>query len=170
MPRMSQKDRLVMALDNLQPYLAIDMKDLETAFIEQPQRYYEVGCVYSEALSLRDTEKNAVKELYAKLSFQKRDEFKTAGERDTDSKIDAAIVDDETYRQCMATYLEVNELSERAFALKAAFEQRSYALNKLADMYVCGYVTSSSTESGRRSAIETKSARVQHKRRLVTKT
>ena len=140
---MAKEETLDDRIERYEGYLRIDVGDLDNEIIEYPQVYYEVSKMYAEVLSIRDKAKNDVKELYAELTFEARQDL----EKPTDAKVEAWVLDNNEHRAAQQKYYAANFDLDRVSALKTAFEQRSYAMREIVDLHACGYMSNTSIKS-----------------------
>jgi len=121
--------------DELKEGLAIDPNDLDNALLEHPQLYFQICQEYSKAISLRDQRKDELKQVDAGLNFSVREELSKV----TESIVTAAIDGHDHHINALRAYREASLRADEWGNLKAAFEQRSYALREFVDLYVASY-------------------------------
>lgn len=119
--------------------LRIDQNDLDNAVIEHPELYWHVCRRYKEALSQRDMAKDELKSVDARLYNLHKQTIEDSGARATEALVNAAVESDGdhiSYREEYRDWCLETDLLE---SLKAAYEQRSYAMRELVELYCVNY-------------------------------
>ncbi len=127
------------SLEALKTGLLIDKNDLDSALIQQPDLYHQVSEQYAKALSRRDQTKRKMEEEEAAISMQTRQKAMDEGLKITEAAVANVTKLDEMYIKIQVAYLKLKEETDLWKALLDSFEQRSYALTELVNLYVGGY-------------------------------
>lgn len=122
----------------LESKLIIDRNDLDTALLEQCQLFYDVSTALVEATAERDATKEELERTYAKVSHEIRSAH-SGEKKPTEGLIDSQIRLDEQYQMVSNQYLVTVENAAMLMALKQAYEQRSYMLKEMVQLYMVGY-------------------------------
>lgn len=126
-------------LDTFRKKLVIDEHALEIALREHPQLVYDVGIELALAISNRDEAKQTLEELEAETAISLRREAELAEERVTDKSIESQVKFNRGVKEANAFFLEKKLEAAQWSVLKDSFDQRSYALSKLVDLYLANY-------------------------------
>lgn len=121
-------------VDKLEQYkdkLAIDRDGLGECLVDQPQLYYDVTSAHAEAVSERDAVKLELDELQADIDRKIREDAFKRDVKVTEAGIQQQIKLDPKVKGLNRSFLEVRERTEQWFALKEAFQQRSFMLREL---------------------------------------
>jgi len=133
--------------DDLESGLQIDPDDLDNMVINHPQLYYFVCCGYTGAISSRDEAKDLLKQQDAELSFTVRQRLEEEGKRPTESQVAAAIETHDDHHAALSAYRARCVEADNWGNLKAAYEQRSYALREIVELHIANY-SATATISG----------------------
>lgn len=128
-------------LEELQKGLRIDRHDLDTELVNQPSLYFKVGQFYAEAISVRDKARLDRDKEHAELDRYIRQEAHGNNERVTEAQVLSLIKEDVSYDIAQTRYSELCKVAEIWLALKESFQQRSYAIKDLVQLFVSNYYT-----------------------------
>ena len=127
--------------EELENGIKINADALDEELCQHIENYHLVSKGYKLALQERDRLKKEIKSKAADLQFEARD---TLTEMDygrvTESLVLAQIERDKNYVNLTEQLLEAEVDLGKWEALKLVYEQRSYALNKLVDLQISGYM------------------------------
>lgn len=141
-------------IDEMQEWLKIDRDQLDEELIRQPEMFFRVSRELADAINDRDTIKDALNRIEAKLSDQIREEKRTAEEKFTVGEIADAVKRHEKYRSKQEAYRIASQKVDLIAALKEAFAQRSYVLKELASLWVSNYFQETSARGGDAKKVE----------------
>jgi hypothetical protein len=130
-----------MILEQLKQSLLIDRNDLDTALIQQPDLYHQVSEQYAKSISLRDRAKAELEEEAALIDFATRQHAAENDLRITETVVANSIKVDASYRKAQQKYLDLREQTDQWEGLLKSYEQRSYALKELVNLFTAGYWT-----------------------------
>ncbi len=133
---------------DLEKGLLIDEHALERALMEQPSIFYKVSSLLAIAISRRDGAKQDKEVIEAKADAKIRHDAEVGGEKITEKLIEGRKI--LRVMDLSNELLELNGNVGQLSALKEAFQQRSYVLNKLTDLYIAGYYGDANHTSGSR--------------------
>ena len=133
-------------LNEYREYLKIDRTDLESALLQQADLWFRVAEEHAKAVSIRDQAYENIKQTDAKLNKEIRSEYEAEGVRVTESAINAAVLTHPEHVEAVETYLEAKQRADKLAALKDSFQQRSYMLRELTQMFLHGHFVTA-TES-----------------------
>lgn len=159
-------------IDEFQKYLIIDKNSLDEELEKQPILLFEICRATSEAISLRDSEKQRLEVIDASINEDLRQEAFRTNTKITEAKLAAAVLLDHRHTQTYADYSEARKEADLWIALKEAFIQKGFALRELVELYLSGYfATSSVKERITKEDLEIKSMRttLNQNRKLVKK-
>lgn len=129
-------------LEQLEDGLQIDQHDLDTALVQQPDWFYRVSKKLTYLVSQRDAVKQSLAEEEARCDAQFRSDAKNEKDKTTETEIKNMIRLDKEVRKISDHLLTLNRQVGEMTALKEAFQQRSYVLKDLVNLYVANYYTS----------------------------
>jgi len=125
--------------EELEEGIHINPDALDTELCGHIENYHLVSKGYKKTLEQRDSLKKDLKNIHADLTFEVRDTLQDAYGKITESMV-AAQIEKESRHRKLVDQLSVAEAElGRWEALKQVYEQRSYALNKMVDLYIAGY-------------------------------
>lgn len=151
---------MVDILKQLEQKLQIDEHALDIALREHPDLFYKVASELALAISNRDEAKQNLEELEAEVDGELRRAAATSGEKTTEKEIESNKKIDKRVKAANDHFLAERLNSAKLTALKDAYEQRSYALSKLVDLYLANYY--STNEEVKTGASRFKDTRAQH--------
>ena len=137
-------------IEELEAGLRIDEHALEDALKVHSDLFYKVSDQMTLSLSLRDEAKQQLEETEAEVDLGLRKDAALSEERVTDTAIAFQRKIDRRVKAANANYLKLKHDAARWAALKESFEQRSYALSKLVDLYIANYYGDSEHKEPRR--------------------
>jgi hypothetical protein len=130
-------------LEEFRGYLAIDKHALDKELMQQSQLFFTVAEELVQATSKRDTRKEALAVVDARLDRKFRD--MTSGKA-TETAIKSMVLLDKEHLDAMALYLELKLEADKLTALKEAFQQRNYAIRDLCQLFVSQYFAQDSVK------------------------
>jgi len=133
--------------------LKVDKNDLDTEWQQNPQLFWRVSNMHARALSDRDSIKVdiglAEAELYSLFRQKMEDELANEDDkkkgRVTDAAIKSRVESSPQMVKLNKQYLKASERANILLALKEGYQQRSYSLKYLSELYTVNYFT---VESG----------------------
>lgn len=158
--------------EELEAGLSIDEHALDEANLHQADLYHRVAKATALKMSQRDAAEQNVTETAAKVELQiraKLAERKEEKEKVTEGDIKARVKTSLDVRNATKTYLDLCASHSKWQALEKSFSQRSYALNRLVDLYVAGYFGDVTKRSNSDSMKDIQAKRVRrelHERRI----
>jgi len=168
-------DDIDIFLKEFEGYLRVDQNDLDNAVIEHPELYWRICYQYKMAISDRDGAKDQLKQTDGNLYLAHKEALETAGEKSTEARIAALVESDVEHQDALSDYRRLALNVELLESLKAAFEQRSYALKELVELYCVNYamnsaITKKETTMVRDHAAEEARAELSRARKPLTRT
>lgn len=133
----------------LRAALQIDKYELDEELVRQPKLFEETGDLLAAANAERDTLKERLSQVDARLYFDCRRDLERSDGKASEAAIKNAIEIHEDHIEATNAYLEAKEWADRCQALKEAFSMRSYMLRDLSGLYVANYYQSDATKGGR---------------------
>ena len=129
-------------LKHLEAKLIIDEHALDIALREHPDLFYKVASALALAISNRDEAKQNVDEIEAEVDAELRRAAAVSGEKTTEKEVESNKKVDKRVKTANDKFLEEKYTTAKWTALKDAYEQRSYALSKLVDLFLANYYSS----------------------------
>ncbi|KAH0545501.1 hypothetical protein GP486_008443, partial [Trichoglossum hirsutum] len=117
----------------------IDKTALDDEVIRQPVLFYTVSELLTDAIAERDTAKEALASVDAELNGQWRKKLAKQVARVTDSLLESCVTTSVEHEEAFKVYLDSKTKADKLFALKEAFQQRSYMLRDLVSLYSTNY-------------------------------
>jgi hypothetical protein len=145
-----KSDRL--SIEDLEEGLRIDEHALDEALKQQPDLFYRVTKKLNLLVSRRDAMKQELSTVEAEVDIKIREKHRQADTKPTDKSVEA---EKRTNREVMGIVDELINLNAQVAqwqALKEAFQQRSYVLKDLVNLYVASYF-GDLTDSSQRNKI-----------------
>lgn len=127
--------------DELEDGLAIDENGLDQAIMQQPDLFHRVAKASALWSSRRDAAKQQVTETEARVDAEIRHDLEVEGTRVTEAAVASAKAINRDVLAARTSHLEISTAAAEWSALKEAYQQRSYSLSNLTDLYVAGYFT-----------------------------
>ena len=134
---------------DLEASLQIDEHALETELRENPDLFYQVASGLALSISKRDEAKQQLDDTEAVVDIELRRDAAKSEDRVTEKELESNRKTDKRVREASKHFNDARADTGRWTALKEAYEQRSYALSKLADLYIANYYSDSSQHSHR---------------------
>lgn len=125
--------------EELHELLKIDQNALDEALSMQADLYYRVAEACAYAASRRDAAYEAIKETDARLNMEIRQNLENEGEKVTEGRVQAMVLEDSDHRDAVQHHLECKLEYDRLTALRDSFSQRNYMIRGMVDMYGMGY-------------------------------
>jgi hypothetical protein len=139
-------------LNDLQPGLRIDEHELDKECQRHPELFQAVADELTFALSRRDEAKAILAEVEASVELDMRKKGRT--EKLTNPEVAAMVCIDQRVRDAKRQHLRLAHEAARLSALKESFEQRSYQLKQMTQLYLASYFGDVS-ETGSTSQLKT---------------
>lgn len=130
------------SIEFLESGLQIDEHALDDALVTQPDFFYRVSKQLAMVVSKRDAAKQALAEEEARCDAQFRKDALDNKEKLTETEIKNMIRLDREVKALSTGMLKLNREVGELTALKEAFQQRSYVLKDLVNLYIANYYTS----------------------------
>lgn len=121
--------------------LQLDKADLDEEMVRHPMLLAEVGRRHIESNNERDRAKDRLEEIEAHAYLVER---KKAEAKATDYAIKAAARTSKEVIQAQEDYRDAKEEAAQWDVIWSAFQQRSFMLNKLAELWTTQYYSSDS--------------------------
>lgn len=119
--------------------LQIDKHALDDALIEQASVYFTISQDLSQAVSDRDEVKENLDVTDAQLYLDIRADLIDNGEKATEAQVSAQVHTHSKHEGAMKDLLKARKQVDVLGALKDSFQQRSYMLRELVELYIAGY-------------------------------
>lgn len=123
-------------LDQLQDQLAIDRDDLDTCLSDQPNLYFHVADVYTRAIADREKAQSELSMTKARIDREIRHASAEEGTKRTEASIEKEMKGDKRYHEARRIWEDKAALAERWGALKESYQQRSFMLRELVQLYI----------------------------------
>jgi len=152
-------------LEEYDGVLAIDKNDLDEELIRQSEIFNRISQDEIDAIDKRDQTKDTLGIVEADLDLKIREDFEKREKKSTETIILSKVTVHRKRIEAREHYRKACKRVNQLTALKDSFQQRSYMLNKLVDLFIAGYFIKSdagSSHSGpRRSEARHRSNRAQ---------
>lgn len=129
-------------LKQLESNLVIDQHALDQALREHPDLFYKVATELALAISHRDEAKQDLDQMEATVDAELRRAAAVSEDKVTEKQIESNKNTDKRVVAANDKFLSEKYETAKWTALKDAYEQRSYALSKLVDLYLANYYSS----------------------------
>lgn len=123
---------------DLEASLQIDENALEDVCREQTTLLYRVARELSIAISRRDAAKQDLEYIEARVALELREQVRT-GEKITADEVKARVKVHPDYLAAVEELTKTQNMIGEWAPLKEAYQQRSYMLNHLVDLYLSNY-------------------------------
>jgi len=138
-------------LDSLQSGLLVDKNALDEALENQPDLFHRVSRRLEMLISLRDEAKQKLQETEAEADIDIREEARASDKKITEREIESLRKVDSEVVIASKKYLTLSRLVGQFKAMKEAYEQRSFALNNMVNLYGANYYSDiSGSESSKK--------------------
>ncbi len=137
-------------ISDLEKGLLIDEHALEYALMDQPSIFYKVASLLADSISERDAVKQDKEIAEARVDARIRHDAEVSGEKITEKLIEGRKILHKDVAGVSNELLRLNAIVGKLLALKDAFQQRSYVLNKLTDLYIANYYGDANHTTGNR--------------------
>lgn len=138
-------------IDQLRVYLEIDKHGLDDEIVKQPSLLLQVAEAHAEAIAERDSCKEELATVDAELDGQVRRKLEKVKEKVTEAAVKHGIQTSQKHGDAFDTYMTAKTKADKLLALKEAFQNRSYMLRDLVQLYVANYYDQSSVQGNSRS-------------------
>ena len=128
----------MMEIDKLKTLLAINKNALDEEISQQPMLFYDIAEACVEAMAERDTAKEALATVDAKLDGLVRSALDKSKEKVTEAMVKNSIQMHKEHMVAFEAYMRAKSDADLILALKEAFGQRGYMLRDLCQLYVSG--------------------------------
>jgi hypothetical protein len=126
-------------IEELEQGLLIDEDALDEALFQQPDLFYRVSKQLALSVSYRDQTKQEKEDTEARVDAQLRHDAEIDDEKITEKEIESQKRLNKDVQKAARELLRLNKEVGSLTALKESFQQRSFVLNKLVDLYTAGY-------------------------------
>jgi hypothetical protein len=123
--------------DEYRQYLKINKHALDQELEEQPMLLFQISEAFVQAAAERDMLKEQLATTDAKLDAETRNDL--GDQKYTEAMVKNAVQTDKRHDGAMLRYLKAKEQTELLFALKEAFQTRSYMIRDLCSLYNANY-------------------------------
>jgi len=134
----------------LEGALGIDEFELNVELAKHAELFYRVSKALALTISQRDAAKQALQDLEARVELDVREAAAQDDRKINNDEVRAMVVVDPQVRKARGALAYLSESVGALGALKEAFQQRSYALKDLSELYVANYYGASPENAGRR--------------------
>lgn len=124
--------------------LRIDRNRLDEELQQQAALYAQVGERCALAASVRDDRRERLKRVDALLFLRIRDRLLESGDRFTEATLNSMVLTHAEHREAARLHAEAVHQCAQWEAMREAFQQRSYALKDLCQLFIAGYYTDTS--------------------------
>lgn len=123
-------------LSSFEQTLMVDQDNLDEEVIRQPELYYHVSEQLVYAIDARDTLKKEIEELEAEVDNKVRALAERNEDKVTEPFVKKQIAANEDVQELQRKFLKAKKTAALWEAMKESYGQRSYAVNKLADLII----------------------------------
>jgi len=138
-------------LAELEKGLLIDEHALNECLMQQPEIYYRVSKLHAIAISEKDAAKQNLAEIEAEADLEIRHRARVHEEKITEKEIEANKRMDKRVDKAITELQKLNHEVNLLQALKDAFNQRSFVLKDLTQLYIANYYSESSQDNAQKS-------------------
>ena len=135
--------------DELEEALLIDKEDLDSVNETHADLFHRVSKQLALLISRRDAAKLEKEDIEARIDARIRHDAEVHETKLTEKQVESEKRLHKDVQAAVNRQSQLNEQVGRWSALKESFQQRSYALGHLADLYVSGYFGGTSGASAR---------------------
>jgi hypothetical protein len=139
LPKKSETPSGETTLAELEQRLSIDEHALDDALTQQPDSFYRVAKNLALLISRRDAAKQLLAEEEARADREFRDVAAKNNDKTTEAELKNMIRLDADVRKAQKSFLDLSQSVGELSALKEAFQQRSYVLKDLVNLYISNY-------------------------------
>lgn len=140
-------------LVQLEEGLQIDEYALDDALVTQPDSFYRVSKQLALLISRRDAKKQELAEEEAKADAELRETAVKHKDKVTETEVKNMIRLDRDVQKVSTEFLDLNREVGELTALKEAYQQRSYVLKDLVQLYIANYYTNADGSSSSSRAL-----------------
>jgi len=133
-----------MKIDELRKHLKIDKNNLDEVIQLQPELYYIVAQKHVLAVSERDLAYDEIKIVDAKLQKEVREQAEAEGRKMTEKAVEIEVLSNKLHTDAIDMHLRTKYTADELGALRESFQQKSYMLRELVELYVSGYFSDDS--------------------------
>lgn len=137
------------SLSDLQAQLAIDKSALDDEVIRQPSLFYDISEQLTDASAERDAAKEDLATIDAELDNKGRKKLSTIHDKVTENMVKNFVQTSPEHEKAFDIFLAAKTKADKLSALKDAFQQRSYMLRDLVQLYSANYFEESSVKPTR---------------------
>lgn len=141
-------DELDEFIEAMELGLQIDEYELNEAGKVQVDFFYRVSKRLALEISRRDSSKQNIKTVEAQVDAEIRRERAKNGEKVTEKEVESLKLVNPDYLDAMDEHLEHSRQVNLLSALKEAFQQRSYVLKDMVQLYIANYYSNSESNTG----------------------
>lgn len=128
--------------------LLIDRYSLDEELTRHPDAYYRISENYIATVDARDQAKQFLKGTEGQCYLAIRADLEDAGAKVTEKLIESRVLNDKAYLDARGDLQDKSAEVDRWSALKSSFDQRSYMLKALCELYAAGYFSDNAVRSG----------------------
>ena len=132
--------------------LQIDRNALDENLVEQADIFHRISNEYALAVSRKDEANENLKQTDARLNLEIREQLESDGKKATEKVVESEVLNHKDHIDAANSYLEAKHRADSFAALKDAFQQRSYMLREVIELYISGYFVSESHKTDEASA------------------
>jgi len=133
-------------LKDLDPRLKIDKYRLDDELLANPQLVQDANEELAEAIAIRDTLKEELDTINARLDAEIREELEKDKKKATENIVAMKVQLHPDHKKAFENYNESKLLTGKAAAFEKAVSARADNLRVLADLYKSGYFAINSTK------------------------
>lgn len=136
-----------MELEDYKNLLLIDKYRLDDELERQALHMFEVGELYAEQVSVRDSLKERIDTVDAEIAEKFRKSAAISGDKLTEANLQQKIAMHPQHLEAHEEFLLAKKSAEILGSLKDAFVQRGLALRELASLYTSNYFSNEPIKS-----------------------
>jgi uncharacterized membrane protein YheB (UPF0754 family) len=135
-----------LSVDNLHSNLEVDKNALDDEIMRQPQLFSDIGDYAIDAVAERDTAKEALEVVDAKLDIEWRKKL-SSNAKVTEKMVANLVKTDVRHEKAFNAWLVAKSKSDRLEVLQKSFFMRANLLKALAQLYSSNYWMESSIKA-----------------------
>lgn len=149
-------------------FLEIDQYALDKMLMEHPVRFQIIAEQFAHAFSYRDAMDKVLKENYAILYSDIKEQALVSGIKMTEAALKESVVSNPSYSKLVKLSMEISHRSEILRALKDSMTSRGFMLRDLASLYIAGYFAKDSVSGIASDEVKTDVAKRSIRRKKFT--
>lgn len=127
------------SLEDAKESLQINRNRLDSMCSEHPQSFFNVSEALAKAIDLRDTLKDELGKVSARLSKDIRQEFVLNGEKITEVRLEQEVLLRREYTSSFEDYMEAKLNADYWQGMRDSFMQRGRMLQEVCQLHLAGY-------------------------------